>query len=70
MKGDIHAMQTFVFSDLSLQVLDIYMMGLRVEQPVMANLPSQQVKMLSKSYIIFYAEFVSGISGRYSADTE
>ena len=52
MKGDIHAMQTFVFSNLSLQVLDIYMMGLRAEQPVMANLPSQQVNMLSRSYMM------------------
>ena len=65
MKGDIHAMQTFVFSNLSLQVLDIYMMGLRAEQPVMANLPSQQVNMLSRSYMMSAQVFLAALAALY-----
>ena len=51
-------MQKFVFSNLSLQELDIYTMGLSTEQSVMANLPSQQVKMLSKSYTMIAQVFL------------
>ena len=70
------------FLIFSLHVLDVYMMGLRAEQSVMANLPYHQVLMLHDDCSVIFlggiqlmlnsadAEFVSGISGRYSADTE